>query len=54
MAARENIGEQLKNIRDVCQELDLPYSEDPIPTHEYEDTKYIFNTKENEVKVERI
>jgi hypothetical protein len=34
MAARENIGEQLKNIRDICQELDLPYSEDPIPTHE--------------------
>lgn len=54
MAARENIGEQLKNIRDICQELDLPYSEDPIPTHEFEDTKYIFNTKENEVKVERI
>lgn len=54
MAARENISEQLKNIRDICTELDLPHYEDPIPTHDLEDTKYIFTTKDHEVKVERI
>jgi len=54
MAARENIREQLRNIMDISEELDLPYEDFDIPTHDLENVEALFEVLDHEVQVPRI